>query len=156
MSIMPASTAETQPDLGVIEDLEKLSLREIEHISKERAEARVNRCPEVLAREVALEKLRSFQMYVSGETDCDRSERFHAYYHIENDIHRLQHDAFLETFGIEGYSQDECDSPAQERIVKMDDPENPSVAIKRQLLAYDDGQVYGISYRGVRFGEQEQ
>lgn len=157
MSTLPASSAETQPRHGFMENPETLSPKEIERKSIKRAADRVvNGCPEEIAQEAALEKLRSFQMYVSGETSCDRSERFDAYYHVENETHRLQHQTFLETFGIEGYTQEECDSLAQAKIVKLDDPNNPSVAIKRQLLAYDDGQVYGISYRGVRFGEQEQ
>lgn len=155
MSDMLTSAPETDPSFHIIET-DAMPPIELERICRERAEGRINRSPEELAHDDAFEKLHSFKLFVSGETACDRSERFVAYYHITDELHELQHAAFLEVFGIEEFTDEEFVSPSREMIVKVDDPENPSVAIKRQLLAYDDGQVYGISYRGVRFGEQPE
>ncbi len=157
MRILRKTSIETEPRSGEAEEvLSHLLTTNTERSDIERAAARVNRCPETLAQEDAQEKFLSFQLYVTGESDCTRSERFTAHFHVEDNIHQLQHDAFLDVFGIEPLSLEELGSSGKEQIVKVDDPDNPSVAIKRRLLFYENGDVYGVSYIGFRLGEQNQ
>lgn len=117
-------------------------------------EARLNRTPEELALLDAEDKLEHFKIFVNGDSECDRKDRFFAYYHLDDELHILQHDAFTKVFGIDGVSTDEP-SLAQDEplIVKVDDADNPTVAIERKLICHE-GQVVGIFYRGVRLTNQ--
>lgn len=158
MRMKPVASQEAEPQPGNPSngDLLDLTEKQVEQLfCNERARRRLNMSENELARDDALHKLESFQLFVTGESSCTRSEVFYAYFHVENSFHLLQHEEFIDIFGIEDYSNDDSQLQRQPQIVKVDDPESPSVAIQRRVLAHTDGSVYGIYYQGIRFSEQE-
>jgi hypothetical protein len=84
---------------------------------------------------------------VNGADDVEQDKPFRAYFQLEDSFHVALHKRFLRDVGAEDDAYHQGD-----KIVLFDDPDNPSVVLKRKVFSHD-GIPYGIQYNAERLGD---
>jgi hypothetical protein len=89
---------------------------------------------------------------VSAADNAENDEPFRAYFHLEDPFHVTLHERFLRDVGVKQYDPLDDAYYQGDKIVLFDDPDNPSIVLKRTVLSHD-GIPYGIQYNAERLGD---